>query len=83
EVSSELEAGTDINSVNPFNGMTALHYAIASSNQKKVRWLIKQPGIDYTIKDKRGRTPGALASQIAIRQINDSFFQSKPENKKR
>lgn len=60
-----LENGADVNTRHPDTGATALHYAAVMRARDMLNWLAKCDGIDYLIRDNKGRMPSALANEIA------------------
>lgn len=69
-----LGDGQALNAQDPFNGFTALHYAVGDQNRRRSLWLTEQPGIDLTIQDKRGRTPAMLAAIIVAEEGSSSLL---------
>ncbi|MEQ8164701.1 MAG: hypothetical protein RIC93_01350, partial [Alphaproteobacteria bacterium] len=60
-----LRDGANVNTRHPGTGATALHYAASMKARDVINWLAKCDGIDYLIRDNKGRLPSALAYEVA------------------
>lgn len=58
-----------LNSQDPYAGLTALHIAIFRQNPKTVRLLLDQNGIDVTIKDGFQRRPVNMLDYTVNQEI--------------
>ena len=65
-----------INSQDPYAGLTALHIAIFRQNQKMVRLLLEQAGIDVKIKDGFQRRPVDMLDYTLNQDIFDMVMDA-------
>jgi len=56
-----LDEGMDINAQDPRTGMTALLTLAGVDGRPGIRFLVKQPGLDFLIRDAKGRLPCEMA----------------------
>lgn len=64
-----IRSGANINEVDYLYKATPLHTAIARESFDFARWLLQQPGLDLTIQDRAGRTPGQMAHQLGYFEL--------------
>lgn len=69
--------GDLINTREPETGATAMHYVAAYNMRFVFNWLVKQPGLDYLVRDNRGRLPSALAFEVANNPAMGRYLASK------
>lgn len=65
-----------LNSQDPYAGLTALHIAIFRQNPKIVQLLLTQEGIDVRIKDGFGRRPVDMLDYTANQDIFDMVMDA-------
>jgi ankyrin repeat protein len=63
-----------LNSKDPYAGLTALHIAIFRQNSKIVQLLLAQEGVDVRIKDGFGRRPVDMLDYTANQDIFDMIM---------
>lgn len=63
-----------LNTPDPYAGLTALHIAIFRQNPKIVQLLLAQAGIDVRIKDGFGRRPVDMLDYTANQDIFDMIM---------
>lgn len=77
-VADLLSSGAaDVNAVETETGATGLHYAAASNAIAVLRVLAGRPDCDFTVMDKRGRTPATLAFEIGRNPVTGRFLRMK------
>lgn len=74
---SAYKEGADVNTRHPKTGATALHYAASMRARDMLNWLAKCDGVDYLIRDNKGRLPSALAYEVADDPIIGRFLVKK------
>lgn len=72
-----MSENADINYADQETGFTALHYAAAREAKSLLKVLIKQSGLDYLVKDKKGRLPSTLAFEVAENPVIGTFLMKK------
>lgn len=72
-----IEAGCDVNEVDTQEHWTVLHYA-AQFGQTKTAMFLLRVGAKKNIKDKVGRTAGALASENGYHATSQAIFTYNP-----
>ena len=65
-----------LNSQDPYAGLTALHIAIFRQNPKTVRLLLDQDGIDIKIKDGFRRRPVDMLDYTVNQEIFDMVMEA-------
>jgi len=65
-----------LNSQDPYAGLTALHIAIFRQNPKTVRLLLEQDGIDVNIKDGFQRRPVDMLDYTINQEIFDMVMDA-------
>lgn len=78
-----LGNGADVNTRHPDTGATALHYAAITRAREVLNWLAKCDGIDYLIRDNKGRLPSALAYEVADDPAIGRFLAKKQNEQAR
>lgn len=78
-----LENGADVNTRHPDTGATALHYAAVMRARDMLNWLAKRDGIDYLVRDNKGRLPSALAYEVADDPAIGRFLAKKQNEQAR
>lgn len=78
-----LENGADVNTRHPDTGATALHYAAVMRARDMLNWLAKCDGINYLIRDNKGRLPSAVANEIADDPAIGRFLAKKQSEQAR
>ena len=67
----------DVNSIVTSNGRTALHISVENIQEDCVRFLLRLPGIDVNVRDKkRGQTPLYLAIKSGSRAIAQMLIEN-------
>lgn len=78
-----LNEGADVNTRHPRTGATALHYAASMKARAILLWLGGCAGIDYLIRDKKGRLPSALAYEVASDLVIGRYLATKQADQAR
>lgn len=83
QIKGAYKNGADVNTRDPETGATALHYAASMRARDMLNWLAKCDGIDYLIRDNKGRLPSALAYEVADDLIIGRFLVKKQNEQAR
>jgi len=71
-VKTFIDAGGDVNYIEPSTGITILHSAIMSENKELVK-LVLAEGADVNVKDKQGRIPLDYAKGLGNVEITQTL----------
>lgn len=73
-----LKAGeADVNYADPATGFTALHIAAAQNAKAILKLLVSTGRCDFSIKDKKGRTPAVIAYVLGENPVFGRYLFAK------
>lgn len=62
------------------NGWTAAHRSVTSGNDELVLWVIQQPDINLSLRDKHGRRASAFAAAYGTEKMLKAILERRPND---